>query len=137
MSPGLPCISSDSVRFYLLYIFALLSLVSCGTGRKVAQPLETQIITSEDRGEDYAPDRLIIMYSEDVGKEPLMKAVKEYNAEIIYDYSIIPGMAIKIPDGSDIKEAISYFRAVKGVVSVERDRIIRLTDPVKPKLEVM
>ena len=66
-----------------------------------------------------------------------MKAIKEYNAEIIYDYSIIPGMAIKIPDGSDIKEAISYFRAVKGVVSVERDRIIRLTDPVKPKLEVM
>jgi hypothetical protein len=46
-------------------------------------------------------------------------------------------MAIKIPDGSDIKEAISYFRAVKGVVSVERDRIIRLTDPVKPKLEAM
>ena len=33
-----------------------------------------------------------------------------------------------------LDEAIDYFRRVEGVVSVERDRIIRLTDPVKPPL---
>lgn len=121
----------------LLYIFAFLSFISCGTSKKVTQSLEPQIIIDEDRFQDYAPDRLIIMYDEKTGKEPLLKALKDYNAEIIYDYDIIPGMAVKIPEGSDIKDAIKYFRAVKGVVSVERDRIIRLTDPVKPKLEIM
>ena len=120
----------------LLYIFAFLSLVSCGTSKKTVQTLEPQFIIDEDRFQEYAPDRLIIMYDEIIGKEPLLKALKDYNAEIIYDYDIIPGMAIKIPEGSDIKEAIKFFKSVKGVVSVERDRIIRLTDPVKPKVEI-
>ena len=116
----------------LLYIFAFLSIVSCGTGKT----LDTQITIDDALFPEYAPDRLIIMYSEDVGKGPLLQAIKDYNAEIIYDYDIIPAMAIKIPEGSDIKEAIKYFKAVKGVVSVERDHIIRLTDPVQPKLEM-
>ena len=39
--------------------------------------------------------------------------------------------------GKDIRDAIAFFKKVKGVTSVERDRIIRLTDPVKPRLRVM
>ena len=85
----------------------------------------------------YSPNTLIIIYDTEVGKEPLLAAIKEYQAEIIYDYSIIPGMAIRIPDGANIHVAIAYFKKVAGVVSVERDQIIRLTDPVKPRLEVM
>ena len=87
--------------------------------------------------EFYAPDRLLIMYDEEIGKEPLLAAIEEYKAEIIYDYSIIPGMAIKIPEGADIHEAMEYFKKVKGVVSVERDQIIRLTDPVQPRIEII
>ncbi|MBP5676210.1 MAG: hypothetical protein J6W94_04270 [Bacteroidales bacterium] len=77
------------------------------------------------------------MYDTEVGKEPLIAAVKEYGAEIKYDYNIIPGIAIKIPDGKDIHDAIAYFKKVKGVTSVERDHIYHLIDPVKPRLEVM
>ena len=88
-------------------------------------------------GDMYSPNTLIIMYDTEVGKEPLLAAIKQYQAEIIYDYSTIPGMAIRIPDGSNIHVAIAWFKKVKGVVSVERDQIIRLTDPVKPRLEVM
>ena len=87
--------------------------------------------------EFYSPDRLLIMYDEEIGKEPLLAAIEEYKAEIIYDYSIIPGMAIKIPEGADIHEAMEYFKKVKGVVSVERDQIIRLTDPVQPHPVIM
>ena len=87
--------------------------------------------------EFYAPDRLLIMYDEKIGKEPLLAAIEEYNAEIIYDYTIIPGMAIKIPEGADIHEAMEFFKKVKGVVSVERDQIIYLTDPVQPKPVLM
>lgn len=85
----------------------------------------------------YSPDRLIIMYDTEVGKAPLSEAVSSYGAEILYDYSIIPAMAIRLTEGTDIHKAMAYFKKVKGVVSVERDRIIRLTDPVKPRLEIM
>ena len=94
------------------------------------------LVTAEPEGE-YSPNTLIIMYDEAVGKEPLLEAIETYGAEVKYDYSLIPGMAIRIPDGKDIHDAITFFRKVRGVTSVERDRIIRLTDPVKPRLEVM
>ncbi len=84
-----------------------------------------------------SPTNLIIMYDPQVGKEALLEAAKSYGVEILYDYSIIPGIAIRIPDGSDIIKAIEYFADVKGVTAVERDHIYHLTDPVKPRLEVM
>lgn len=84
----------------------------------------------------FSAHTLIIMYDREVGKDSLLKAVEEYGAELLYDYSIIPGVAIRIPEGSDIGEALSFFKKVKGVVSVERDRIYHLTDPVKPRLEI-
>ena len=93
-------------------------------------------MTAEPEGE-YSPNTLIIMYDEAAGKEPLLEAIEAYGAEVKYDYSLIAGMAIRIPDGTDIQDAIAFFRKVRGVTSVERDRIIRLTDPVKPRLEVM
>jgi hypothetical protein len=90
-----------------------------------------------DEPQDVSPNTLIIMYDPEVGKEPLLAAVKEYGAELKYDYSIIPGIAIKIPEGTDIHDAIDFFKKVKGVTSVERDHIYHLIDPVKPKLEIM
>ena len=86
---------------------------------------------------EYSPNTLIVMYDIGVGKEPLVEAVKSSNAEIIYDYNLIPGMAIRIPNGSEINNWIAYFKSVKGVVSVERDRINHLVEPVKPRLEIM
>ena len=82
------------------------------------------------------PSVLIIMYDQETGKGPLLKAVKEYKAEVIYDYSIIPGMAIKKPDEKTLEETMLYFKKVKGVVSVEYDHVYHLTDPVKPKIEI-
>lgn len=80
---------------------------------------------------------LIIMYDKEIGKGHLLQAVKEYGAELLYGYSIIPGIAIKIPEGTDIQKAIAFFADVKGVTAVERDYIHHLIDPVKPKLEIM
>lgn len=109
---------------------------SCGAARRTYTLDGPSLVTTEPEGE-YSPNTLIIMYYEAVGKEPLLEAIETYGAEVKYDYSLIPGMAIRIPDGKDIHDAITFFRKVRGVTSVERDRIIRLTDPVKPRLEVM
>ena len=78
------------------------------------------------QGPQYSPTNLIISIDQNVGKEPLRKAVQEYNAEVLYDYNIIPSMAIKIPPGKDIQDAIAFFKKVKGVIAVERDGIAHL-----------
>ena len=118
----------------VLCILLFLTIIACGPARKT---VPVSAASADERFQEYAPDRLIIMYAEDIGKEPLLEAVRKYKAEILYDYSIIPGMAIKIPEGTNLEDAIKYFKRVKGVVSVEKDHIIRLTDPVRPKLETM
>lgn len=78
---------------------------------------------------------ILVMYDEKVGKAPLQKAVKAYKCEVIYDYNIINGMALKKPEDKSLEETMQHFKGVKGVVAVEYDHITRLTDPVKPRLE--
>ena len=74
----------------------------------------------------YAPRVLIVMYDAEVGKEPLKYAINEYGAEVIYEYNIIKGFAIRIPSDNDIEAAIKYFQEVEGVTSVEKDRLLHL-----------
>ena len=74
--------------------------------------------------QQYSPTNLIISVDNNIGKEPLKKAIKDYNAEILYDYNIISSIAIKIPQGKNIEEAIEFFRKVEGVIGVERDGIV-------------
>ena len=119
----------------VIFLVALATAMSCGTQKSV-ETINNSFPVQETLT-DVSPDKLIIMYDEEIGKEPLLKAVEAYGAELIYDYSIIPGIAIRLPEGKDIKEAIEYFKKVKGVVSVERDHIYHLTDPVIPPTELM
>ena len=45
-------------------------------------------------------------------------------------------MAIKKPTDKTLEETMTYFKKVKSVLTVEYDRVTRLRDPVRPKLEV-
>lgn len=131
------------MKRFLILITASLFMLSCGSSRQAQQTNSTEpsadpvVLEGIPDGEEYSPTTLIIMYDEQVGKGPLLKAIAQYGAEIIYDYSIIPGMAISIPEKGDIQDAIKFFRTVEGVVSVERDRIYHLTDPVLPPTVTM
>ena len=120
------------IPLILIAQIALLFFASC----KTKQSIETALPIQHEYVPEHSPSVLIVMYDQETGKEPLLKAIKEYKAEIIYDYSIIPGMAIKKPDEKTLEETMQYFKEVKGVVSVEYDHIYHLTDPVKPKLEI-
>ena len=71
----------------------------------------------------FSPNTLIVMYDKEKGKEPLLRSIREYGAEVIYDYNIVPGIAIRLPEGTPIRKAMAYFRKVEGVTSVERDRV--------------
>ncbi|MBP5798165.1 MAG: hypothetical protein J6W26_07855 [Bacteroidales bacterium] len=74
----------------------------------------------------YAPRVLIVLYDGEVGKEPLKYAINEYGAEVLYEYNILKGFAIRIPADDNIEDAIKYFREVEGVISVEKDKMLHL-----------
>ena len=75
-----------------------------------------------------SPNTLIIFYDETVGKDDLLNAIEKYNAAILYEYSNIKAVAIRIDDESKIDEAIDYFSNVNGVLQVLRDQIHEIDD---------
>ena len=120
------------VPLILIAQIALLFLCSCRTKQHVdaATPISHEYIP------EHSLNVFLVMYDAEIGKETLLKAIKEYKVEIIYDYNIINGMALKKPDGKTLEETMQYFKTVKGVTHVEYDHVYRLTDPVKPRLEI-
>ena len=117
----------------LIVQIAIVFLTSCRSKQTVE--LSASIETHKYEPE-HSPNVFLVMYDEKVGKEHLQKAIKEYKCEIVYDYVMINGMALKKPEDKTLEDTMQYFRGVKGVLTVEYDHIIRLTDPVKPRLEV-
>jgi uncharacterized membrane protein YsdA (DUF1294 family) len=117
----------------LLAQIALIALTSCKTKQavEVSAPMKSHKYEPE-----HSPNVFLVMYDKEIGKEPLQKAIEEYKCEVIYDYNIINGMALKKPKDKTLEETIQFFKNVKGVTNVEYDHIIRLTDPVKPRLEI-
>ena len=120
------------IPIIILLQIALLLFTSCGAKQTVvkAEP------TAEVNVPEHCPSVFLVMYDSEIGKNPLLKAINDYKVEVIYDYNIINGMALKKPNDKSLKETISFFKKIKGVVSVEYDHVYRLTDPVKPKLEI-
>ena len=116
----------------LLVLTALMLPASCVS----KQALDAPAPFLEDRYvPEHSPDVFLILYDAEVGKEPVLKAIEEYKCEIKYDYGRINGMALRKPEDKTLEETMQYFKTVKGVLTVEYDHIIRLTDPVKPILE--
>ena len=74
----------------------------------------------------YSSNVLIIFYDVTIGKDPLIKAIKEFNATIIYDLNIMKSITIKIPEDKKIEEAIEFFQKVDGVLTVNRDSQMQL-----------
>lgn len=71
-------------------------------------------------------NNLIIFYDAEIGKDALLQAVQEYDAKILYEYRTMNGIAISLPNGKMIDDAIIYFQDVKGVLVVNRDEIMQL-----------
>lgn len=108
----------------VLPVLVTIMLASCKK-----QPVEQNFPrTFSPEQNEHSPSVFLVMYDKEVGKEPLLAAVKKYKAEVVYDYNIINGMAIKKPDDKTLEETMEYFKSVKGVLSVEYDHIYHLTD---------
>ena len=119
------------IPLILVAQIVIVLLTSC----KTKQTAESSVYVQEClMGQEYSPNVFIVMYDDGVGKKPLQKAVKAYDCEVIYDYKMISGMALKKPEDKTLEETMRYFKGVEGVTAVEYDRINHLVEPVKPRM---
>lgn len=68
---------------------------------------------------------LIIQYDRAIGDAGLLKAVRLFPAKLVHRYRIIPGMAIVVGE-SQVSQAKSYFKRIRGVLSVEQSQEAQL-----------
>jgi hypothetical protein len=126
-----------NIKYGILLILLVPILGFLLTSCRAKQTVELSTPVRERQFEqEHSPNVFLVMYDAEVGKEPLQKAIKAYKCEVVYDYNIINGMALKKPEGKSLEETMQYFRRVKGVLAVEYDRINHLVEPVKPRLEI-
>ena len=69
---------------------------------------------------------LIIFYDREQGVAALLAAAQSYGANVIYQYQHLNGIAVAIPAGKEMQDAIRYFERVKGVLQVNQDSILQL-----------
>ncbi len=112
------------------------ALASCSASRRAAKA-GVGVPVAEVDTLNYSPNTLIISYDPAVGSAPLLKAARRYGATILYRYQNFNMVALRLPEGKTLAEGIAHFQQVRGVLHVSRDRIYRLTDPVRPRPEVM
>lgn len=117
-----------------LCVFCIIFFAGCKTSealaaadkenqaRRTIRREAVKLPPSDDAGE-YNPWVLIISYDPQIGKTYLLQAVKDYGAEVVYDYNFINAVAIRLPDKNKNAEADAYFRTVKGVTNVSKDHI--------------
>lgn len=76
--------------------------------------------------DDSTTGNLIIYYDPETGNKELLDAAKKYGSKILYLYKNFNGIAVTVPKEKSVEDAIKYYEAVKGVQSVNRDRIMHL-----------
>lgn len=137
--------SVPSVR-RTLFVRALLALVaisllivataSCSVSRRATKGATEPLVEAQDTL-NFSPNTLIISYDPAVGSEPLLQDARRYGATVIYQYQNFNMVALRLPKGTSLAAGIAHFQKVRGVLQVSRDRIYHLTDPVRPRPEVM
>lgn len=104
---------------FLFILMAVGLMLSCSS---------TKEMSAIDKGhvQSVSPSTLIIYYDAEVGKEPLMDAVKSYKVEVVYVYKNFHAIAIRIPKNKSLKQAKAFFEKTKGVLQVNEDHINQL-----------
>lgn len=106
------------MKYTYIFLF-LFATAGCATSRNAKNAATENTDTATSRN-------LIIYYDPAVGNEGLLKAVAAYEAKLLYDYENLHGIAIQIPSTKSMDKATSHFKKIKGVVSVNRDEIMKI-----------
>lgn len=121
------CIKNMPVRAAVILGGCLVLLSACSI---IRQPLDRggEIgMSSPSQDSISAEEVLIIMYDAHEGDAPLLQAVRDYPARLVYEYKTLKGIAIAIPAGEvERARAIAYFSRVQGVLSVQLSQSLEL-----------
>ena len=107
-------------------LLPIVLLAACQSTVPVAPAAKSSLQPPQSAAPQYTERTLIVFYDPAVGSEPLLQAVKDYGAEVGYQYKNLNGISILLAQGQDIEAAQRHFRNVRGVLSVSRDRIMYL-----------
>ena len=108
---------------------ALLACLAMLTACTASLPDRTAPSAPSAHHEEAADRVLIVLYDPAVGAEPLLQVVREMQAELVYRYTNINGIAARIPPPQEMAQAIHRLERVSGVLQVQRDQIMQLQNP--------
>ena len=114
-------------KLCIVFLVAV-ALVGCNAHKATLKPHLAPPLVSSSDSITYSPRLLIVMYDRAIGKLPLLKRLRLMKCEVVYQYETLHGVALKVPDDMPIDKATEDLRKVKGVLSVERDRILHLDE---------
>ncbi|MDO4641117.1 MAG: hypothetical protein Q4A84_05370 [Neisseria sp.] len=100
-------------------------LSACAGSTAATVNTESSVIQLQETEADRV---LIIFYDAEIGKEPILAAAKAYDASIVYQYHMLQGVSVSIPKNKTMQDAVEFFKSVKGVLSVNRNKILQLLD---------
>ena len=110
----------------LLMPAAVIALSACQSPVPTAFDTEGSLKPPQSSTPQYTERTLIVFYAPETGSKPLLQAVKDYGAEVGYQYKNLNGISILLAQGQNIEAAQRHFRNVHGVLSVSRDGIMHL-----------
>lgn len=103
-----------------------LILVLTSSGCTVKKDLADKVVYEQPAGTRYSKNTLMVFYDPHIGKESLKHALKKLNCEVLYEYRLSCGFAIKVPDGKSLRKTAKRLTKVHGVTYVTRDQIQKL-----------
>lgn len=70
----------------------------------------------------YSQNTLVIFYNE-AFKSAVISAIQARQADIIYDFNLMNGVAIRLNSNDDVQQAMQQLSKINGVITVNRDKL--------------
>lgn len=70
----------------------------------------------------YSQNTLVIFYNE-AFKSAVISAIQARQADIIYDFNLMNGVAIRLNSNDDVQQAMQQLSKINGVIAVNRDKL--------------
>jgi len=99
----------------------------------VTEQPERGTITDPDTGLEYSDSTLILSLDPDMTEETFAALLEKYGLHTVYDYDSFTMAAVgteKPCTADELDRLIASLSEEKGVLGVEKDNVIRLTDPI-------
>lgn len=85
----------------------------------VNQPTPSTATVTENNNQTSYSNNTLVIFFKDAFKPMVVSAVEQRQAEIIYDYNLMNGFAIRLSSNDNVSQAVQELSKVTGVISVK------------------